>query len=399
MEDFASYLKELPGERIRFADRPWPALCEFLAEEPVGPVAVFTGKHSLDASGRWRELEEALAASGRPVRRFREIDSEPDSVTVEAMLAFLRQERPGAVVAVGGGSVMDAAKAAFLVFQTGCPLAEHYGVDVWSGRHPGEELRRVIAVPTTSGTGSEATPYANIVERSLGVKKLISERQTIPRFAVVSPELAGSMPPSVTRATGCDALAHLIEGFLNVGADRNCPDANRWALTGIRLVREHLEEAVSAGSAAARRAMAQAAVLGGMVIRFKSTGLPHLCSFSWFGRLEHGLAVALLLPECWRYYLGNPAVAERTMELSGIFPGTTPDTVIDSFRRFLDRVGVARSLGDYPGITPELLAATAAGAAENRMKLELAPRPVPVERAEAILSEILRRASETPPRV
>ena len=160
MEDFASFLKELPGERIRFADRPWPALCEFLAEEPVGPVAVFTGKHSLDASGRWRELEEALAASGRPVRRFREIDSEPDSVTVEAMLAFLRQERPGAVVAVGGGSVMDAAKAAFLVFQTGCPLAEHYGVDVWSGRHPGEELRRVIAVPTTSGTGSEATPYA-----------------------------------------------------------------------------------------------------------------------------------------------------------------------------------------------------------------------------------------------
>ncbi len=395
MEEAEALLRELPGERIRFTGRPWEELGGILAGEPAGPVAVFTGRNSLDSSGGWSGLEREIAVGGRGVFRFREIGAEPDTGTVEAMLAFLRRVRPAIVVAVGGGSVMDAAKAAFLSHQTGLPPAEHFGVEVWSKLHPGADLRRVIAVPTTSGTGSEATPYANIVDRARGVKKLISEPLIIPRCAVISPGLAASMPPAVTRATGCDALAHLIEGFLNVGADRNHPGANRWALTGIRLVRENLEAAIADGAnPAARRNMAFAATLGGMVIRFKSTGLPHLCSFSWFGRLEHGLAVALLLPECWRYYLGNPVVASRTMELVGVFPGGDPEEVIGSFRAFLDRVGVPRSLAVCPGITPELLKATAAGAAENRMKLELAPRPVPVEESERILSGILRRSAE-----
>ena len=140
--------------------------------------------------------------------------------------------------------------------------------------------------------------------------------------------------------------------------------------------------------------MARAATLGGMVIRFKSTGLPHLCSFSWFGRLAHGIAVAMLLPASWRYYLGNPAVAERTMQLAPIFPGRNPEEVITSFRDFLDRLGVPKALRECPGITPELLEATAASAGENRMKLELAPRPVPVAESRGILSAILKQAYE-----
>lgn len=129
-----------------------------------------------------------------------------------------------------------------------------------------------------------------------------------------------------------------------------------------------------------------------MVIRFKSTGLPHLCSFSWFGRLEHGIAVAMLLPASWSYYLGNPKVAERTMRLADYFPGDEPRGVIASYRRFLDSVGVPGALKDCDGITPELLAATAASGSENRMKLELAPYPVPVSDSERILGGILKQA-------
>ncbi|MPN52762.1 hypothetical protein SDC9_200425 [bioreactor metagenome] len=155
---------------------------------------------------------------------------------------------------------------------------------------------------------------------------------------------------------------------------------------------ENLPAAIADGSdMTARRNMAVAATFGGMVIRFKPTGLPHLASFSWFGKLEHGVAVAMLLPECWRYYLGNPAVAERTMRLSGLFPGETPDGVIRSYRRFLDRLGIPAALRDCPGITPELLAATAKSGAQNKMKLEGAPLPVPVEKSERILGEILQK--------
>jgi len=129
-----------------------------------------------------------------------------------------------------------------------------------------------------------------------------------------------------------------------------------------------------------------------MVIRHKPTGLPHLCSFSWFGRLEHGLAVIMLLPECWRYYLGNPAVRDRTMQLNAIFPGGTPEEVIASCRRFLDECGVPARVRDVPGLDQELLETTARSAGLNRMKLELAPRPVDPDHSYQVLLDILARS-------
>lgn len=388
-------LLQSPGERILFADDWKKEFAAVLPTLPAGTLAVFTGRRSLDAGGVWAEFAAVAAEAGRRIVRFADIEAEPCTDTVERMSDFLAAENPAAVIAVGGGSVMDAAKAALLMRESGMPLGELFGVNRYSAGHPEAKPARVLCIPTTSGTGSEATPYSNIVDRKLGVKKLISERLIVPETAIVSPLLASAMPKALTLATGCDALAHSIEGFLNTGADGNEPRANAWARESIRLIREALPAAAADGSdRAARGAMSRAATLGGMVIRFKSTGLPHLCSFSWFGRLEHGIAVAMLLPASWNYYLGNPAVAERTMELASIFPGKTPREVIGSYRDFLDRLGVPKALRECPGITPELLESTAASAGENRMKLELAPRPVPVAESRGILSAILKQAYE-----
>ncbi len=388
-------LLQAPGERILFADDWRKELSRVLPHLPDGTLAVFTGRRSLDAGGVWAEFAATAAAAGRKVVRFSEIEAEPCTDTVERMVEFLASVSPAAVIAIGGGSVMDAAKAALLVCESGMPLGELFGVNRYSTAHPEAKPLRVLCIPTTSGTGSEATPYSNIVDRKLGVKKLISESLIVPETAIVSPRLAAAMPKALTLATGCDALAHSIEGFLNTGADANEPRANAWAMESIRLICEALPAAMADGSnLEARGAMARAATLGGMVIRFKSTGLPHLCSFSWFGRLAHGIAVAMLLPASWNYYLGNPAVAARTMELAPVFPGRTPQEVIASFRAFLDRLGVPKALRECPGITPELLASTAASAGENRMKLELAPRPVPVAESRGILSALLKQAYE-----
>ncbi len=384
---------ELPGTEIWVGDDPFTRLTGLLAQEPPGSVVICTGRHSAERSGAWAVCEQAVAATGRTIVHYSAIDAEPECATVRELTALLRREYPAAVVALGGGSVMDAAKAAFLTAQAGGDVTDYFGVNRFSSRRPPESVARVICIPTTSGTGSEATPYANIVDAERGVKKLISDPALVPAVALVAPNLAMTMPPDVTRATGCDALAHALEGFLNVGADSASASANDWARAAIRRLVANLPRALAAGDdLAARREVALAATLGGMVIRFKSTGLPHLCSFSWFGKLPHGIAVAMLLPAAWRYYLGKPEVAARTMELAEIFPGRVPEEVIASYRSFLTGIGVPKALRDCPGITLELLAATAAGAGENRMKLELAPRPVPLETASEVLVNLLYQA-------
>jgi len=367
------YFTAVPGEKIIISDdvlQDLPGCCQ-------GKTVVFSGMHYAD---KFRNAGYQVWCG---------VEAEPAMETVEAMAAYLREEKPDTVVAVGGGSVLDAAKAALLRYETNWQLNDLFGVNKWSSANPGKTLKRLVAIPTTSGTGSEATPYSNIVSHAAGVKKLIVEVAGIPEYAIIAPDLTESMPENLTRATGCDALAHLIEGLLNVGADGNNPAVNEWAKCGIALIVQNLPAAMR-GDKQARRAMAYASLLGGMTIRFKSTGLPHLCSFSWYGRIAHGDAVAVLLPECWRYYLANPAVAARTMELADIFPGTAPEEVIGAYENFLDEIGMPGGLSAWDGINAELVEKTARSGAENKMKLELAPYPVPLDKSYEILRAILK---------
>jgi alcohol dehydrogenase class IV len=129
-----------------------------------------------------------------------------------------------------------------------------------------------------------------------------------------------------------------------------------------------------------------------MTIRFKSTGVPHLCSFSWFGRIAHGEAVAVLLPAAWEYYLANHKVAERTMELAEIFSGNSPLEVIKSFKQFLEEIKLPLKLSNWQGITPELLELTARSGGENKMKLDNAPQPIPLEKSYDILLDIMKKS-------
>ena len=380
-QEFAeSLLEQIPGELIVITDDIFQVLAITLGHT-LKDTVVFSGTH----------YAELFRCAGYTV--WTGVEAEPSTETVEKMVAFLREKQPENVVAAGGGSVLDAAKAAYLVYQTGAGLNELFGVNRWSSANPGKKLKRMVAIPTTSGTGSEATPYSNIVDHRAGVKKLIVEEQTVPAIAFCPVAFQRSMPPELTRAVGCDALAHLIEGFLNVGADARHPQANQWAKCGIELVKQYLFRAISApDDIEARRGMLTASTLGGMTIRFKSTGLPHLCSFSWFGRIAHGEAVAVLLPEAWKYYLANPAVKARTMELSGIFPGSTPEEVIESYCDFTRSIGLPEKLSAWEKISPELLERTARSGAENKMKLELAPQPVPLEKSYEILLSILKNS-------
>jgi alcohol dehydrogenase len=393
MHDYQKILNTYPDTDIIFGNSSWEKFAALVESRNVRKLAVFTGASSADKNGAWQLFTESLKHLDVSIARFKDIESEPRTETVGKMTAFLKREKPDEVIAIGGGSPMDAAKAAYLEYQTGGSQHDFFGVNKFSSANPGKKLKKVICFPTTSGTGSEATPYSNIVDHKLKVKKLISEVEIIPEYSFVIPELAKFMPANVTRATGCDALAHSLEGFLNIGQDENHPKANDWALESISLIKDFLPCAITdGGNMEAREAISAAATLGGMVIRYKSTGLPHLCSFSWFGRIEHGIAVALILPSAWRYYIQSEAVAARTMLLKDIFPGDTPSQIISSYQEFLKTCGVPYGLSAFEDITPELFELTAQSAGQNKMKLELAPKPVPLDKSHDIILEILKRA-------
>ncbi len=390
MTEYQELFEKYPDTAIIFGDNPAPAVGNLVLSQGIKRMVLFTGKHSADADGGriLGAFFKTLSTNDVEIHRFKDIPPEPSTEVVEKMAEFLQTVQPDAVTALGGGSVMDAAKAAWLICRKGGRVQDYFGSNMCTDK--GIECDKIICFPTTSGTGSEVTPYSNIVDSSVGVKKLISDPVIIPSHAFVMPSLAMSMSPEVTRATGCDALAHLLEGFLNVGADSRNPEANRWALTGIKLIADNLEKAINSPDKASREAMAAAATLGGMVIRYKSTGLPHLCSFSWYGIIEHGIAVSMLLPGAWRYYQGNPKVAERTMELKEIFHGDTPEEIIASYQELITRCGVPASIKDVPGLTDEVLERTARSAGENPMKLALAPRPVKAEEAYSVITGLWR---------
>lgn len=371
------------------SDASFAQLEEIIRQDDLRKIAVFTGKYSADSSGAWAKLLSSLRYTECAAVRFKDIPPEPDMETVFAMKAFLEEHSPDGVIALGGGSVLDAAKAAYIIYQSNMELADCFGVDKISNAFPGKEFKRIIAIPTTSGTGSEITQYSNIVNRTNQVKQLISDPVLVPQAACLSAKFNASMPQAVTLATGCDALAHLLEGWLNITMDEGKEFINNAAQVGVTLLRDNLSKVLSVpDDLSARKAVQIASSLGGLTIRNKSTGLPHLLSFSWFGRIEHGIAAARLLPAAWRYYIGRKEVEDRTLEIGKTLGGTTAEEVIVNYEKLLDMWNVPK-LNTFDGLTPELLEQTCRSAGANRMKLELAPRPVPLENSEEVLRNVL----------
>ena len=369
---------------------------EFLLSEEKPVVTLVIGGQSLTKSGAREDMTNMMLHSDFESRMVSGIPAEPDLDDVERILEAIRQSESTEVVAIGGGSVIDAAKAAWAAYQTGLDVSELFGSGVISSKFPGKEFRRIIAVPTTAGTGSEVTPYSNIVDRAAGVKRLIMDRQIVPRMALIDPYYGRSMPDGLTATTALDALTHNVEAILNVGAPETRFATNNWALLAVRLIVENLPRAHrDPDDVNVREKLCAAATIGGMQIADRPTSLPHLGSFSFYGRVPHGIAASMLLPPFWRYYLAEPKAAERTMLLADIFPSDnpqkTPEDVVDAAAAFIAKHAGVPKLSALPCFDSALVAKIASDAVRNPMKLASAPRPVAPESAAEIISGILKQ--------
>ncbi len=269
-----------------------------LATRRPSLVVLFTGGASYERSGAAAAIEPMLA--GISVERVSDVAPNPTLEHVVDAVEVIRRLEPKLVVAVGGGSVLDLAKAARGLAPEPDPRAA-----VLSGPSSSRRaLAPLVAIPTTAGTGSEATHFAAVYVD--GVKHSVGNASFRPDHVVLDSRLTASMPPRVTAETGLDALSQAIE---SIWSTRSTDESRALARRGLELAWDNLEAAVRSPSPEVRTAMCTAAHLSGSAIDTSRTTAAHALSYTMTVRhgVAHGHAVALTLGPLLEY---NSAVSD-----------------------------------------------------------------------------------------
>ncbi len=381
--------------KVTFEDGALNKAGEIAKEMGMKNALISIGGGSVEKNGQLRRLQASLTKAGVKHDLFKGVEPNPSVETIYRMALKLLHCQADSIIGLGGGSVLDACKMAnVLVSAKADDIHPFLGVDNIKKAFKGQ-LLPYLPIPTTAGTSAEVTKYSNITDHALGVKKLVSDETIIPKRAIVDPELTCTCPPALTRVVGLDTLTHLMEGFMNNVHDSVDPDANARAIEGMRLVFKYLPRAVKDGSdMQARRAMSAACVLGGTVIVYKSTGGPHMNSFSWFSVMDHGEATALMLPYYTAYYGKNiPEKLKQIATLMGLKgTGDVTRTVVLGLIEFYKDIGQKTTLQEYKDFPNEFIEKAITDAAQNQMKLDAMPRPVPAVKSKEILRVIIEGA-------
>jgi alcohol dehydrogenase len=276
---------------------------------------------------------------------FTEIEPNPSVQCVTRLVEQIKAAGAEFVVALGGGSTMDAAKAAALA-AVGAPIQEYH-----AGRVPvGDKALPLIAMPTTAGTGSEVTAVAVLTDPERDVKAPIGGPALLPRVAMVDPEWTLSAPPAVTAGTGMDALSHAIEAYWSVHAQPVC---DALALQAASLIVASLEAAYAHGDDRdAREKLSLGSLLAGLAFAAPKTAAVHACSYPLTQRfkLPHGVACALTLDRFLEF--NAPALPEKLGRLAGQLGFKDVPALAHRIRAMKRSMSMPMTLADA-GISPQ----------------------------------------------
>lgn len=282
-------------------------------ESLPGIVARFGSKVILVTDSALAEFDmtkQTLASLGPDAVLFAEVEPNPTVSAVDRLAALIRETSRDVVVAIGGGSSLDCAKAACSVALQGHPTRSYHSeVAKLDGRN-----LPLIAMPTTAGTGSEVTPISVLDDPEKGIKAPMAHDNFFPKVALIDPELTLTLPRYVTACTGLDALAHAIEGYWS---KNHQPICDVLALEAARLAVSSLPRVLADGSdIAARESMCRAAVLAGMAFQLPKNAAVHACSFPLSSKYHqpHGAACAMTLDHFIRF--NAPAMGSRGAALA-----------------------------------------------------------------------------------
>lgn len=330
-----------PGKLV-FGNHVLKQLTEDVVEQGYKAVIVMTIKPLL---GQLADFTTILEKNKVEVVIDTSIEQEPSFSDVEQLLQRLSSFSADAVIGIGGGSVLDVAKLIAAQLDNTQSLAEVVGNGLLKGRNID-----LICMPTTSGTGSEVSPNAILVDNENQKKGIISP-YLVPDKVYVDPMLTIGVPPAVTAATGLDALTHCLEAYTNKFAQ---PFIDMYAYEGMRLIAANLEEAVHNGkNEEARYQVAMGSMLGGFCLGPVNTAAVHALSYplgSMF-HLAHGLSNALLLPYIMEYnYMASPKkYAEVAVALGCNRLATDEATAragIEKIRQLIRACGIPARLRD-----------------------------------------------------
>jgi alcohol dehydrogenase class IV len=293
-------------------------------------------------------IKDAIAAcekAGLGVAVFSDIKSNPNGKNVEDGLKVLRAGRHDGVVAFGGGSALDAGKAIALMAGQKRPIWDFEDVgDNWLRVDPAG-VAPIIAVPTTSGTGSEVGRVSVITKEDTHQKKLIFHPKVQPSIVIDDPALTIGLPPKITAATGMDALAHCFEAYCAPGYH---PMADGVALEGMRLIKEWLPTAVRDGkNLEARSHMMAAATMGATAFQ-KGLGAIHSLSHPVGAVYDthHGLTNAVVMPYVMQF--NRQAIEEKMTRLAAYLGLKNPgyQAVLDWVLALRKEIGIPHTLKD-----------------------------------------------------
>ncbi|MCD8109210.1 MAG: iron-containing alcohol dehydrogenase [Clostridiales bacterium] len=272
-----------------------------------------------DVSAVKNKVSDRVLAMHDAMEIFSDISPNPDVTQVDRCSALIREKQVDHIVALGGGSVIDLAKAASAAVER---IEEYHG----TGK-PIPEIRiPLTAVPTTSGTGSEVTCVSVLTNRKTGKKAPINSDYFYPKTAVIDPELTYTLPPQVTASCGIDVLCHAVEGYWSRGHQPIC---SALAIHAIRTVFAYLPVAYrQPENRIAREKMAEASVMAGLAFTLPKTTSSHACSFPLTSRygIPHGEACGLTLD----YFIRFNAADSRTQELSDLLGYRSTDDFADA---------------------------------------------------------------------
>lgn len=240
------------------------------------------------------------------IELFFDVQSDPTLEVVQSGVELMRSFEPDTIIALGGGSAMDAAKVMWLMY-------EHPEVNFDDIKQKFMDIRKraikfpelgkkakLVAIPTTSGTGAEVTPFAIITDTRNNVKYALTDYSLTPTVAIVDPEFTLTVPATITADTGIDVLTHAMEAYVSILAS---DFTDGWAKQAVKLVFENLEKSVLEGDVDARIKMHNAATIAGMAFANAFLGVNHSMAHKIGGEwhIPHGRANGILLPHVIRY--------------------------------------------------------------------------------------------------
>ena len=311
-------------------------------------AVIVIGGNSVRKNGSLDRVENILKNSGFETAIFSGVESDPSVSTVRKGAALFTEFQPDWVIGLGGCSAIDAAKAMWALYEY--PELSFEKMTEVGGIPPLRNKARFVAIPSTSGTGTEITALAVITDREKGVKYPLVSYELLPDFSIVDGELCKSMPKNVTANTGLDALTHCVEAYVS-NIDDNYADA--MAKGGIQLIFDNLVKAVNTPEdGVARQNMHDASCLGGYAFTNAWLGIVHSLAHQMGGvfGVPHGCANAILLPNVIRY---NAKATERYNDLASLMHcGTNAEDFAVAIEKLRAECGVPASIKEY-GISEE----------------------------------------------